>query len=102
MFLPKLKELDEQCPSCPYRDGNNKEFGVIVNRLRKRHGIPGAATSWQIGVARIEVRQTGLVTGDFVCHCTAYDQDMNLKPADQHRQCPGATKAFRESKPKTD
>lgn len=98
MFRPKLKELDEQCPSCPFRKDNPVEFGEIVARLREKHGIPGTPHPMDVLKSRMEVRQTGLQTGDFICHCTAYDKDMNEKPASSHRQCPGATAAFRASK----
>lgn len=27
LFLPKYRELAEQCASCPFKDGNDKEWG---------------------------------------------------------------------------
>jgi hypothetical protein len=33
--------------------------------------------------------------GDFVCHHTAYDGEMNNRPVTDYRQCAGATEAFR-------
>jgi hypothetical protein len=33
-WMPKRKELPSQCASCPFRTGNDAEFGVIVQRLK--------------------------------------------------------------------
>ena len=95
LFRPKLPELKEQCPSCPFRDGNNAEFGAVVARLRRSFGDDTPVTPFDIGYARIEGRKTAMLTGDFVCHCTAYDKDGKLKPRTEHRQCPGATAMYR-------
>lgn len=85
--------LPVQCASCPFRDGNNAEFAVIVNRLRKKAGMRQVLpTSKLVQQARSKVRvETAMIgTGRFACHHTAYDEDMNVRPLNEHRQCPGA------------
>lgn len=92
-FRPKLRELKEQCVSCPFRDGNDKEFGAICSKL-VGGGTKKKVTKAQVAKARAQIRDEATRLGDFACHCTVYDADMNLKPHSERRQCPGATKHF--------
>lgn len=94
-FLPKLPELQEQCPSCPFREGNHEEFGGIVRKLCKVEGKsyhPGRTE-----LARAIIREDAESFGDFACHHTVYNDDMSLKDLRERRQCPGATKWFKEA-----
>lgn len=100
LFLPKLPELKEQCPSCPFRDGNDAEFGAIVQKfasLQAHRHIDGEDLRAETLVARARVKADVEQMGDFHCHCTAYDDEMNVKPLSEHRQCPGATRYFVEA-----
>ena len=90
MWTPKRLELAHQCASCPFRKGNDDEFGVIVERLNKRYNADGT-----IEQVRFSVQHEAKSNGDFACHQTAYSSDMELQPDREHRQCPGATAAFK-------
>jgi len=39
LWLPKLKELPEQCASCPFREDNDREFGEVMQRLADSRGL---------------------------------------------------------------
>lgn len=96
LFKPKFKECT-QCPSCPFREGNDVEFSGVVNLLRRVNDIPGLATDEQVLMARLAAFNDILDRGDFLCHQTVY-QWPGLKPqldSTRWRQCPGATLAFR-------
>lgn len=99
MFKSQREECKEQCLSCPFRFGNNTEFGEILHRLKKKFGGPlmPRPTAKEITSARIMVMKDTEVRGDFSCHLTVYDKDMTEKPPAQWRQCPGATKWHRAS-----
>lgn len=97
LFRPKLPELPEQCVSCPFRSGNDKEFSEICVRLamtRPEDGPPAPVT-----VARARIRMETTLRGEFICHGTAYTRDMALRPQSDHKQCPGATKWFKTHLP---
>lgn len=94
LFMPRTAELETQCPSCPFLDGNDAEFGGLTSRLLGR-----PATLEETSCARANVRQQVSMNGEFVCHNTAYTLDGALKPPDAHRQCPGATKYFKACSP---
>lgn len=97
LFMPKMRSLKEQCVSCPFRDDNDEEFGVIVQRLRDLHDAEisnSTPLSLLVVRARERIRHDTETIGDFRCHCTVYDEDMTVKPMTEHRQCPGATKHF--------
>lgn len=96
-WRPKLKELPEQCISCPFRTGNDKEFGEIVAKLRAAHGLP-APTKADVGFTRINLRLELKHSGDFICHGTAYTPAMAQRDPSCHRQCPGATAYFLREK----
>lgn len=87
-----------QCPSCPFAKGNDKEFGAVMTKLARAHGEENPVPlSVSRAMVRMEISNMG---GDFVCHFTAYNiDDMSLKPRTEHRQCPGATKWFKEHAP---
>lgn len=95
LFIPKLPEMPLQCASCPFREGNDITWGIIVRKLAMFGGVgkPNAAR------ARRLIRLETTRIGDFICHGTAYNADMSFRSAVEHRQCPGATKWFRGSHP---
>ena len=103
LWLPKLPELKDQCVSCPFRKGNDKEFAEILVKLSLKHGrnpdvtpeTPPEALRAAIEFSRKLVEHDVQKVGDFACHHTAYDENMNIKPVREHRQCPGATKYYR-------
>lgn len=95
LWRPKRPEIPEQCLSCPFREGNDAEFGAVLNKLRAASGIAGKSTTCDIAFARQGVRDDLSHSGDFVCHGTAYTPDMKPKPKEEWRQCPGATKFFK-------
>lgn len=103
LFMPRNKELEESCASCPFRKDNDKEFGEVMTRLAKA-GSDGYAFEEVISDTmspQAVVRARQLIAddctfqGEFVCHGTAYTYDMELRPRSQHRQCPGATAYFK-------
>jgi hypothetical protein len=97
-WRPRLKELPNQCASCPFRTGNDKEFQGVVDRLKEK-GIQATLDvphNVDLSVVRFGIRLGVEAHGDFICHGTAYTKDMELRDRKEHRQCPGATKAYRE------
>jgi hypothetical protein len=100
MFRPQMPELSKQCASCPFLAGNEKEFGELVKKLYAKNGRPDVKpTPKQVFNARMNVTMEAGMRGDFACHSTVYDQNMEVKPREDHRQCPGATKYFKKSWP---
>lgn len=95
LFRPKLKELSEQCASCPFRNKNHKAWTAVVNRLAEASGVEPNSPL----IARAMIRGEASRFGDFICHCTAYNPDMTLRDPSEHRQCPGATEWFRTHLP---
>ena len=94
LWRPKLPEVP-QCVSCPFRAGNDKEFGEIVAKLQR---LPLAAIPpFLIWHARMRIKEDLKFSGDFICHGTAYHKDMTRRPMKEARQCPGATEFFRAS-----
>ncbi len=98
LWQPKLPEVAKQCASCPFRIGNDKEFGEVITRLRCRFGMSEKVRRADIQHARLRVRIDS-EHGDFVCHHTAYDGEMEDRPHTDYRQCAGATQAFRSRFP---
>jgi|GEM_PF-2100954 hypothetical protein len=98
-WIPRHRELPVACASCPFREGNDAEFAVIVNRLRKHEGlkpvVPHGSTVKQVR-SKVRVELLMLGTGEFHCHCTAYNEDMTSKPLHAHRQCAGAAEWYRK------
>ena len=84
LWQPKFPEVAKQCASCPFR----------IGRLRVKFGMPSKVHAEDIRHARFCVRMDA-EHGDFVCHHTAYDGEMNQRPVTDYRQCAGATQAFR-------
>ncbi len=51
-------------------------------------------TAREVAGARRQLLIEASQRGDFSCHQSAYDADMNVKPYREHRQCPGAAKVY--------
>lgn len=98
LWQPKFPEVAQQCASCPFRTGNDKEFGEVIARLREKLEMSPTVTANDIRHARFCVR-IDAEHGDFVCHHTAYDAKMNQRPQADFRQCAGATAAYRARHP---
>ncbi len=99
LWRPRRPELPKQCVSCPFLKGNDKEFKAVFEKICSKHG--GAkVTAKDLMNARVNVRVGVLANPEFYCHGTAYDKDMNVRPLEEQRQCPGASKLFREQKQK--
>lgn len=98
-WLPKQQELPEKCVSCPFREGNDEEFGAVCERLRDSEDNPfrGMPLTKEDAVAnaRESIREQTARLGDFSCHCTVYNADMTQKPRSEWRQCPGASEHYR-------
>lgn len=94
-WQPRIAGCEQQCASCPFRQGNNAEFGSIVERLRKAEGIRGKATRAIIGFARISLFMELETAGDFACHVSVYRPDMTMRDRKEWRQCAGATEVYR-------
>lgn len=94
-FLPKTKEVTEQCVSCPFRAGNDEEWRAILSKLRAAKGLPGEITKGHAARTRNEVHEDCANQGEFRCHHSVYNPDMTMKPVSEHRQCKGATLWFR-------
>jgi hypothetical protein len=92
MWRPKLPMLEKPCVSCPFSKGNDVEFAAVVQRLDPT--LKGIALAAATMAARNNIETESLTRGDFSCHHTAYDKDMNVKPIREHRQCPGAAKSY--------
>ena len=90
LWMPKRPELGQQCVSCPFRRGNDAEFGVIVERLNEHFGADGTVEQ-----VRFAVQYDAERNGDFACHLTAYTETMDERPDHERRQCPGATAVFK-------
>lgn len=97
LWRPKLPEAPAQCVSCPFHDGNDEALGKVLSRLSVKHGQPANMTPARIAFARAQVLSDIEHCGDFVCHGTVYGPGMELLPPSGRRQCPGATKRFKES-----
>jgi hypothetical protein len=92
LFLPKLKAMPDQCVSCPFREGNDEEFGEIIRKLAASHNVSHGGGD--VAFARELVHSDATKAGDFVCHLSAYTSEMELRPVEERRQCPGATAHF--------
>lgn len=95
LWLPKFKEVDRQCDSCPFDVSPSNKFAITVGRLLRAIGIHRKPTKQEIARARASVMEDVSRAGEFVCHGTAYDKDMKLQPVEKFRQCKGASKFFR-------
>lgn len=97
LWRPKLRELPQQCASCPFREGNDKEWMEVLNRLAKANGEP-EVTKLRAHQARAQILEETSKLGDFMCHGSVYDQEMDRRPPSEHRQCPGATQWHKEGR----
>lgn len=106
LFLPKHPECETQCPSCPFRNGNESAFGDVLNKLRLANNQKprkGFSKIHMAADAKAQIHAEVRFNGDFVCHHTVYAFPANMKrgdkaelrPSDERRQCPGATRFFR-------
>lgn len=98
LWLPRMQEAGRQCDSCPFLKDNEKQFGEVVSALKKSGGFrdhEGAT----IDEARERAWETAVRHGEFACHVTAYGPGMDVRPRAEHRQCPGATRAYRRGRP---
>jgi hypothetical protein len=95
-WTPKRKEMSKQCASCPFKDGNNEEFGRVMKTLAVHHDIDPRTVD--VDESRYLVRKDVESMGDFICHETAYDflNHMTMLPEARNKQCPGATKFHRD------
>lgn len=91
LWRPKMPMLKEPCASCPFRDGNDTEFLKIVRKLAASRGRPAPQTPHE---ARGNIKAEAESRGDFACHHTVYDENMDVKPFETHKQCPGAAEYF--------
>ncbi len=99
LWRPKLPELSDQCASCPFRTDNKVEFTDVVQGLRRKMGMIGTPSTFDVFVARTKIARECKDRGDFACHHTVYDSAMNIKPVSEYRQCYGATKYFKGEDP---
>lgn len=91
-WIPKLPEAKEQCASCPFRVGNDEAFKGILGRLKVKHNKPGPVTKKELTDARMTVYRDVIEgSGDFLCHASVYGPNMDMRPNNERRQCPGAT-----------
>ncbi len=93
-FVPKMPEVKTQCASCPFRVGNAKEFSDVVFKLHQN----GLCITVDPEQMRESVLRDGMLRGEFYCHCTVYDKNMQKTSFEEWRQCAGATRWFKEGK----
>jgi hypothetical protein len=95
LWRPKLEAMPVQCVSCPFRIGNNKEFGAICDKLDPSiRTLNTLQRAIRIEAARYNVREQVSVFGDFSCHQSVYNPDMTTRPYREQRQCPGASEHY--------
>lgn len=96
LWRARLPEVEKQCKSCPFLKDNDKEFGAVVNAIKKKNGLP-SEEGCNVRESRLNVVFDALLHGDLACHATAYGPNMELQPRSEHRQCIGASKAYKGS-----
>jgi hypothetical protein len=95
LWRPRLAELPEQCVSCPFREGNKIEWAGVAAKLAAAGGKSFVDFDCVRALVKLDVSEMG---GEFHCHQTVYTDKMMLKPLNEHRQCPGASRYWREGK----
>lgn len=95
LWRPKFPEAKKPCTSCPFLKDNNEAFGKIVAKLHDAAGKE-PPNEFDVAVARFNVQQDGLRSGDLVCHSTVYDDDLEKRPMSEWKQCAGAAEAYRK------
>lgn len=70
-----------------------------MKKLRDRMQIQGPVTKAILDHARAEALKDLEFSGEFACHLTVYDADMNRKPDNEARQCRGASAIYRMEVP---
>jgi hypothetical protein len=94
LWMPKHREMPEQCVSCPFREGNDAEFQKVLDKLVQSNG-GGVA---DVDRARFLIRKDAARHGDFICHQSVYDENMDLRDKEHYRQCPGASAHYKSGK----
>ncbi len=97
-WLPRHPVLKDSCVSCPFRKGNDAEFGGILEKLSLKNGYDGVSVGMPLDLPRARriVCADVDLTGTFICHLTAYTPEMELRDPSEHRQCAGAAEWFRK------
>lgn len=97
LWRPKHPERESQCAGCPFGKDNNKQFGTILNHIKKKTtGDPRPLKDVEIDAARFRVKyDLARMGGDFVCHATAYGPGTELNERTEFKQCPGASEYYR-------
>jgi len=95
LWRPKLPEMPEQCASCPFRKGNDVEWAGVIAKLAASGGKSSVNFEQARKLVKLDINMMG---GEFHCHLTVYNADMTMKPMSEHKQCPGASRYYREGK----
>jgi hypothetical protein len=56
-WTPKLKPCVTQCQSCPFKKGNDEQFGVVVGKLKLLTGDRAPVTPDEVEHARRQVKE---------------------------------------------
>lgn len=94
-WMPRMPILSDQCASCPFREGNDPEFGEVVGKLAATMDLEEVDNQDRTDMARARIKRDCTHSGEFACHHTAYNEDMSEKPRSEHRQCPGAAEWYK-------
>ncbi len=97
VWMPRYKELETACASCPFGEGNDKEWAAKVKQLADKAGEENPADP-RMARNRIKSELANAPSGDFICHGSAYDTEMDRRDMKQARQCPGASAYYRSGK----
>lgn len=89
-WVPRRKELEKQCASCPFGNGNDEELANKLESIFPSHGHIAEPS-----VVRERVRQDVYQHAEFHCHQTVFTATGDRKPDEGHRQCPGASAFYR-------
>lgn len=86
------------CASCPFRKDNDEAFGEVIQKLRTSRGDLSPVTPFDIACVRESIRRERRYGGDFLCHATVYDKEMQADTS-SGLQCPGASEYYRNGGP---
>lgn len=86
---------DTPCPSCPFLEGNDEQFGEIVKKLRKSFGFE-TTHKFDILYARRSVTEEAIEHRTLLCHCSVYDADMKTS-YENPQQCAGLRQYLEEN-----
>lgn len=93
LWMPKAPEMKTPCVSCPFLKDNDELWHEKIESLSDHPMSPG-----EVAIARQMIHSEVRARGDFMCHQTAYDVGMQIRHVNEHRQCAGAAKFYREAK----